>query len=80
MPDEGAAMCTIHAVVVLCFGCWQGLANRFMRIQDLYVGPVPIPRFIKEYSYLLVGKYVVWFSILILVFCISLVYLCVVSL
>ena len=21
-------MCTLHAVVVLCFGCWQGLANR----------------------------------------------------
>ena len=46
--DEGAAMCTMHAVVVLCFGCWQGLANRSMRIQDLYVGPFPIPRFIKE--------------------------------
>ena len=44
--DEGAARCTMHAVVVLCFGCWQGLANRYMRIQDLYVGPVPIPRFI----------------------------------
>ena len=65
--DEGAARCTMHAVVVLCFGCWQGLANRSMRIQDLYVGPVPIPRFIKEYSYLLLGMYVVWFSILILV-------------
>ncbi len=49
--DERAARCTLHAVVVLCFGCWQGLANRSMRIQDLYVGPVPIPRFIKEYSY-----------------------------
>jgi hypothetical protein len=54
--DEGAAMCTLHAVVVLCFGCWQGLANRSMRIQDLYVGPVPIPRFIKEYSYSLFGS------------------------
>ena len=53
--DEGAARCTMHAVVVLCFGCWQGLANRSMRIQDLYVGPVPIPRFIKEYSYSLFG-------------------------
>ena len=53
--DEGAAMCTVHAVFVLCFGCWQGLANRSMRIQDLYVGPVPIPRFIKEYSYSLFG-------------------------
>ena len=76
--DEGAARCTMHAVVVLCFGCWQGLANRSMRIQDLYVGPVSIPRFIKEYSYSLFGVYVVWFSILILVSCISLVYLCVV--
>jgi hypothetical protein len=27
---------------------WQGLANRSMRIQDLYVGPFPIPRFNKE--------------------------------
>ena len=53
--DEGSARCTMHAVVVLCFGCWQGLANRSMRIQDLYVGPVPIPRFIKEYSYSLFG-------------------------
>ena len=53
--DEGAARCTMHAVVVLCFGCWQGLANRSMRIQDFYVGPVPIPRFIKEYSYSLFG-------------------------
>ena len=50
MPDEGAAMCTIHAVVVLCFGCWQGLANRSMRIQDVYVGAVPIPQFIKKKS------------------------------
>ncbi len=40
-------MCTLHAVVVLCFGCWQGLANRSMRIQDLYVGAFPIPRFIS---------------------------------
>ena len=48
--DEGAAMCTMHAVVVLCFGCWQGLANRSMRIQDLYVGAVPIPQFIKKKS------------------------------
>ena len=64
-----------------CVFCgWQGLANRSMRIQDLYVGPVPIPRFIKEYSYSLFGMYVVWFAILILVSCISLVYLCVVSL
>jgi hypothetical protein len=47
-------------VYAACSGCvvllWlarllQGLANRSMRIQDLYVGPVPIPRFIKEYSY-----------------------------
>ena len=64
-----------------CVFCgWQGLANRSMRIQDLYVGQVPVPRFIKEYSYSLFGMYVVWFSILILVSCISLVYLCVVSL
>ncbi len=34
-------------MIVLCFGCWQGLANRSMRIQDLYVGPFPIPRFIS---------------------------------
>ena len=40
-------MCTLHAVIVLCFGCWQGLANRSLRIQDLYVGAVPIPRFIR---------------------------------
>ena len=45
--DERAARCTLHAVVVLCFGCWQGLANRSMRIQYLYVGPFPIPRFIS---------------------------------
>jgi len=64
----------------LCFCGWQGLVNRSMRIQDLYVGQVPVPRFIKEYSYSLFGMYVVWFSILILVSCISLVYLCVVSL
>jgi len=43
-------MCTMNAVVVFCFGCWQGLANRSMRIQDLYVGVVPIPRFIKKKS------------------------------
>ena len=83
-PDERVGgleeMCTLHAVVVLCLCGWQGLANRSMRIQDLYVGPVSIPRFIKEYSYSLFGVYVVWFSILILVSCISLVYLCVVSL
>ena len=34
-------------VVVFCFGCWQGLANRSMRIQDLYVGAFLIPRFIS---------------------------------
>jgi hypothetical protein len=28
-------MCKLHAVVVLCFGCWQGLANRSMRIYTL---------------------------------------------
>ena len=27
---------------------WQGLVNRSMRIQDVYVGAVPIPRFIKK--------------------------------
>ena len=32
-----------------CVFCgWQGLANRSMRIQDLYVGAVPIPQFIKK--------------------------------
>jgi hypothetical protein len=41
-------MCTLHAVIVLCFCCWQGLANRSTRTQDLYVGAVPIPRFIKN--------------------------------
>jgi hypothetical protein len=40
-------MCTVHAVIMLCFCCWQGLANRSMRIQDLYVGPLPISRFIS---------------------------------
>ena len=34
-------------MIVLCFCCWQGLANRSMRKQDLYVGPFPIPRFIS---------------------------------
>ena len=48
--DEGEAMCTVHAVVVLCVGYWQSLANRSMRIQDLYVGAVPIPQFIKKTS------------------------------
>ena len=48
--DEGEAMCTMHAVVVLCFDYWQSLANRSMRIQDLYVGSVPIPQFIKKES------------------------------
>ena len=72
--------CTVHVVVMLCVGYWQSLANRSMRIQDLYVGPVPVPRFIKEYSYSVFGMYVVWFSIQILFSCISLVYLCVVSL
>jgi len=47
-------MCTLHAVIVLCFCCWQGLASRSMRIQDLYVGPFPIPRcislFFKSYA------------------------------
>jgi hypothetical protein len=48
--DEGEAMCSMHAVVVLCVGYWQSLANRSMRIQDLYVGAVPIPQFIKKKS------------------------------
>jgi hypothetical protein len=48
--DEGEAMCTMHAVVVLCIGYWKSLANRSMRIQDLYVGSVPIPQFIKTKS------------------------------
>jgi hypothetical protein len=43
-------MCTLHAVIMLCFCCWQGLANCSMRIQDLYVGAFPIPRFIKNNS------------------------------
>jgi len=34
-------MCRLHAVIVLCFCRWQGLANRSMRIQDLYVGTFP---------------------------------------
>ena len=48
--DEGEAMCTVHAVVVLCVGYWQSLANRSIRIQDLCVGSVPIPQFIKKKS------------------------------
>ena len=40
-------MCTLHTVIMLCFGCWQGLANCSMRIQDLYVEQFPIPRFIS---------------------------------
>jgi hypothetical protein len=36
----------------LCWGFvfrhWQSLGNRSMRIQDLYVGAVPIPQFIKN--------------------------------
>ncbi len=48
--DEGEAMCTLHAVVVLCVGYWQSLANESMRIQDLYVGAVPIPQFIQKKS------------------------------
>ncbi len=40
-------MCTLHAVIVLCFCCWQGLANRSMSIQDLHVGLFPIPLFIS---------------------------------
>jgi hypothetical protein len=38
-------VCTLQ-VFLWGFG-WQGLANRSMRIQDLYVGLFPIPRFIK---------------------------------
>jgi hypothetical protein len=30
-------MCTLHAMVVLFVGYCQSLANRSMRIQDLYV-------------------------------------------
>ncbi len=41
-------MCTLHAVIMLWVFGWQGLANRSMRIQDLYVGAFPIPRFIKN--------------------------------
>ena len=41
-------MCTLHAVVVLCFCGWQVLVNRSMRIQDLYVGT--FPRFIRNIS------------------------------
>ena len=36
---------------VFVFGHWQSLANRSMRIQDLYVGAVPIPQFIKKKSH-----------------------------
>jgi hypothetical protein len=36
------------------FCCWQGLANRSMRIQDVYVGAVPIPLCIKKKSILCV--------------------------
>ena len=35
---------------VFVLGHWQSLANRSMRIQDLYVGAVPIPQFIKKKS------------------------------
>ncbi len=35
---------------VFVFRNWQSLANRSMRIQDLYVGAVPIPQFIKKNS------------------------------
>ena len=58
--DEGAAMCTLHAAVVLCFCCWQGLANRSMRIQDLYVGAVPIPRCIAVCGKVGGGGVVTW--------------------
>ena len=35
---------------VFVLGHWQSLVNRSMRIQDLYVGVVPIPQFIKKKS------------------------------
>ncbi len=41
-------MCTLHAVIMLWVISWQGLANRSIRIPDLYVGAFPIPRFIKN--------------------------------
>ncbi len=48
MGGGGACKCTLRAGVVLCVGYWQSLANHSMRIQDLYVGTVPIPQFIKK--------------------------------
>ena len=44
-------MCTLHSVITsmlgFCSSCWQGLANGSMRLQDLYVGALPIPLFIR---------------------------------
>ena len=42
-------MCTLHAVIVLCF-CSKLLTSRMVAclyIQDVYVGAFPIPRFIS---------------------------------
>jgi hypothetical protein len=41
-------MCTLHEGGMLWFLSLVSLANRSMSIQDLFVGPFPIPRFIKE--------------------------------
>ena len=106
-------MCALHAVIMLWVFGWQGLANRSMRIPDLYVGVFLIPRFIKndhvrggrgvgggvglggvdvcregEVGIFLIMTRVsgvlwvqivfVWYLTLILVSCISFVYLCVV--
>jgi hypothetical protein len=35
---DSEEMCTLQPVTVWCFCGWQGLENRSMRIQDLYVG------------------------------------------
>ena len=48
-------MFVTNRIVLACgFCCWQGLANRSMRIQDVYVGAVPIPLCIKKKSILCV--------------------------
>ncbi len=39
-------MCALHAVIMWWFCGGQGLANRSMRIPDLYVGA--FPRFIRN--------------------------------
>jgi len=34
MDEAFEEMCTLHAVIMLCFCCWQGLANRSMRLAN----------------------------------------------